>query len=64
VRGRSNQTVAVENGAQTRGRHSEIVHRAEKLDLFVARLRDVDERSLEVSSRIVAQGVELNSNLF
>src|SRR6185369_8882843 len=62
VRRRSAQSVPVENCAHTRGRHSEIVHPAEQLDLLVAGGGDIAERALEILPRIVAQGVELDSD--
>jgi len=51
---------AVEKGAQLRGWHPEIVHRAEELDVLVADLRNVAKCSLEILARVVTQSVELN----
>src|SRR5687767_10185526 len=53
------QPVAVENFAEPRGRHSEIIHRAKELDILVSDRRDIRERPLEVVPGISPKTVEL-----
>jgi hypothetical protein len=57
---RRGEPVAVENFAEPRGRHPEIIHRAKELDVLVSYRRDIRERPLEVVPGISPQTVELN----